>query len=273
MANRITRKMTFGSKLILGGICLAVIAGPLVVGTLRAQSSPTARPSFEVASIRVNTTEGPGTQHWGPQEVDLSRARLLATIAEAYQIPFTRISAPRDSKSLDVLSADYDISAKAAHPVPKAELLLMLQTLFEERFKLTVHHESKTADVYKLVVAKGGPKLEESTTDGPSTVTLISGGYAVRNSEMWRFCAFLSGRMGRPVLDQTGLTGVYDFTLRLDTLEGVSSSDPELKAKISDWSSSSIFSDIQKQLGLQLLSGKAPVDYLVIDHVARPTEN
>jgi bla regulator protein BlaR1 len=273
MANRISRKMTFASKVMLTGIGIAVVAGPLVVGLMHAQSSSTARPSFEVASIRLNTTEGPGTQRWGPQEVDLTRARLLATIAEAYQIPYTRITAPRDSKSLDVLSANYDITAKAAHAVPKTELLLMLQTLFEDRFKLALHNESKISDVYNLTVAKTGPKLEESTTEGPSSGTLIANGYAVRNSEMWRFCAFLSGRMGRPVIDRTGLTGLYNFTLKLDTLEGISSSDPELKTKMSDWSSSSIFTDIQKQLGLQLASGKAPVDYLVIDHVEKPSQN
>jgi uncharacterized protein (TIGR03435 family) len=79
--------------------------------------------------------------------------------------------------------------------------------------------------------------------------------------------------MGRPVVDQTGLMGLYNFTLRLDTLEGVSNSDAELKTRMSDWSSSSIFSDIQTQLGLQLVSGKEPVDYLVIDHVEKPSEN
>jgi bla regulator protein BlaR1 len=273
MANRIARRMTFGSKVLLAGICIAVIAGPLVVGLLHAQSSATARPSFEVASIRVNTTRGPGTQRWGPQEVDLTWVSLLATIAEAYQIPYTRISAPRDSATLKVFSPNYDITAKAAHRATKAELLLMLQTLFEERFKLALHHESRTTDVYTLVVAKGGPKLEESTTEGPADGNPVAGGYAIRNSEMWRFCAFLSGRMGRPVLDQTALAGIYNFTLKLDTMEAISSSDPDFKSKMLDWSSSSIFSDIQKQLGLQLVSGKALVDYLVIDHVEKPSEN
>jgi uncharacterized protein (TIGR03435 family) len=95
----------------------------------------------------------------------------------------------------------------------------------------------------------------------------------VKNSELWRFCAFLSGRMGRPVLDRTGLTGLYDFAVRLDTLEGLSNTDLDSKTRMSDWSSSSIFSDIQKQLGLQLVQGKEPVDYMVIDHLERPSEN
>jgi hypothetical protein len=139
------------------------------------------------------------------------------------------------------------VSARITHEppltVPKSELLLMLQSLFEERFRMAVHHESRTVDVYKLVVAKGGRKLEETTTDGPSSRGPIPGGYAFKNGEIWRFCAFLSGRMGRPVIDQTSLAGIYNFTLRMDTLEGISSSDPDFKITISDWSFSSIFSD------------------------------
>lgn len=273
MANRALSNLTVLSKVLLAGLGVAAVAAPLLVGVLRGQSPSATRPSFEVASIKVNTMEGPGSAQWGPQEVDLTRAFLLGVISEAYEIPYSRVSAPRDSTSQGVLRANYDIAAKAAHPVPKADLLVMLQSLLEERFRMKVHHESKTADVYKLVVAKGGPHLEESTTDGPSSGAMIPGGYEVKNSEMWRFCAFLSGRMGRPVIDQTGLAGFYNFSLRLDTLEGLSSSDPDFKIKFSDWSSSSIFSDIQKQLGLQLVSGKAAVDYLVIDHVERPSQN
>ena len=76
------------------------------------------------------------------------------------------------------------------------------------------------------------------------------------------------------MLDLTGLKARYDFPLRLDIMEGLSSSDPDYKAKVSgDWSLSSIYSDIQKQLGLRLEADRAPVDYLVIDHVEKPSEN
>jgi len=248
------------------------LAGAITVSLLDAQAPVPARPSFEVASVKVSKTEGAETQNWGPQEIYLGRAGLLTIIAEAYQTPYTRISAPKDSASQRVLRTQYDIAAKSAHPAAKSELLLMLQSLFEDRFKLAIHHESKTEDVYKLVVAKGSPKLELSKTDGPASGTSIPGSYSFKNIEMWRFCAILSGRMARPVVDQTNLNGVYDFTLKLDT-QGISSPDPDLQTKTSDWSYSSVFTDIQKQLGLQLVSGKAPVDYLVIDRVESPSEN
>ena len=275
MSRRILRKLNLPGKIMLASVCTAIVSGPLVIGMLSAQSVTPPRPSFEVASVRVSTTqEGPGDQRWGPQTVYLVRANLLATIADAYQIPYTRIVTPQDSASQKVLGRNYDITANADHASPKSELLLMSQKLFEDRFHLRVHKESKTVDVYKLVIAKGGPKLEESTTtDGRASGNLIAGGLVSKNIELWRFCAILSGRMGRPVVDETRLTGIYNFTLKLDVFEGVSRSDPDLKTKMADWSSSSIFSDIQRQLGLQLVPSKAPVDYLVIDHVEQPSEN
>jgi uncharacterized protein (TIGR03435 family) len=65
--------------------------------------------------------------------------------------------------------------------------------------------------------------------------------------------------MGRPVLDMTGLKGTYDFSLRLDILEGLANGDSDPKPKAADWSTSSIFTDIEKQLGLKLEADRAPI--------------
>ena len=122
-------------------------------------------------------------------------------------MPYTRITAPSDASSLKVLQTNYDITAKADHPSNEGRashdaaktIRGPVQAESSDNF-----HESKTADVYKLVIsARAVQNLEESTTDGPFLLgSLITGGYAVRNSEVWRFCAFLSGRMGRPVVDR-----------------------------------------------------------------------
>ncbi len=233
-----------------------------------------ARPAFEVTSVKLwNNADGGGPSRFDPQGIYIPGGNLIETMAEAYQIPYSRISSPSDPRSRDVLSARYEIMARAELPASREQLLLMLQTLLEDRFKLVLHHEPKVVPVYELVVGKNGPKLQASAADGPSSSTFRPDGLVIRNTEMWRFCAVLSGRMGRPVVDRTGLQGRFDFTLRLDVMEGLSSSDPEFKIKMSDWSSSSIFSDIQKQLGLQLETDKAPVDYLVIDHLEKPDAN
>jgi len=143
----------------------------------------------------------------------------------------------------------------------------MLRALLEKRFKLTLHHESKVASVYKLVVGKNGAKLHESAAEGEPTVALGLNGFECHNLEMARFASILSVRMDRPVVDQTGLQGTYDFTLKPHVLEGAE------KSALSEWFSSTIFADIQRQLGLQLEGDKAALEYLVVDHVEQPSEN
>jgi uncharacterized protein (TIGR03435 family) len=229
--------------------------------------------SFDVASIKPNTSTGPGGTRFDAAGVTIRRASLVELVATAYQVPYSRVSTA-DPRMQDLLQARYDVVATAGREVMKDRLLVMLQTLLADRFKLTLHHESKVQPVYKLMIAKSGPKLQESNSAQSREQNCnFPKCMAFNNTEMWIFAATLSGRMGRPVLDLTGLKGTYDFTLRLDILEGLSGDDPELKPKIMDWSSSSIFTDIEKDLGLKLESDKAPVDQLVIDHAETPSEN
>jgi len=143
----------------------------------------------------------------------------------------------------------------------------MLRTLLENRFKLALHHEPKVVPVYKLVIAKSGPKLRESAADGEPACALTLNGFVCHNLEMARFASMLSVGMDRPVVDLTGLKGSYDFTLKSNL-----TTEAE-KAALSEWFSAAIFTDIQRQLGLQLETDKAPVDYLVVDRIEQPSEN
>jgi len=86
---------------------------------------------------------------------------------------------------------------------------------------------------------------------------------------MVRFAGFLSTYMDRPVVDFTALTGRYDFAVKR---EGAERSTPD-KAAFAEWMSSSIFGDLQRQLGLRLDADKASVEYLVVDHIEMPTDN
>src|SRR6185437_6463773 len=139
-------------------------------------------------------------------------------------------------------------------------LRLMLQTLLESRFKLKLHYESKLEPVYKLVIGKNGSKLTEATSNGGFSASRSPEGMVFRNATMTRLIGFL--RAGRTVVDETGLTGAYDFTLRLEPLEGVSKTDPLPDDPF-------IFSEIQK-LGLKLEADKLPVQYPVIDRLEKP---
>jgi len=271
MTNRTLSSLAFAMK-------AAVIALPIALGiidapSIRAQSQPTSAPRFEVASVKPNTSTGPGGTRLDPAGINIARARLLDLIATAYKIPYSRISTT-DSRTQALLNERYDIVAKAGREVGKDELLRMLQTLLADRLKLTLHHETKVQSVYKLLIAKNGPKLLESKpTHIPDQNCTFPQCMAFINTEMWVFAAALTGRMGGPVLDWTGLNGSYDFSLRLDILEGLTNDKPDIKPQANDWSSSSIFTDIEKQLGLRLESDRAPVEFLIIDHAERASEN
>src|SRR5712671_2189010 len=154
----------------------------------------------------------------------------------------------------------------------------MLQTLLTERFKLQIRREAKELPVYALVVDKGGPKLKPHA-GAPETGMPIRPGdpgqVIFRDVPMERLAWFLSTRMGRSVLDQTGLKPHYDFELawngdRPMRLEGGPDTH-ELTPP--DTNGPSIFAALHEQLGLRLESRKGPVEFLTILHAEKPTEN
>ena len=120
-----------------------------------------------------------------------------------------------------VLSERYDIQAKADHPVGPREMLRLLQTLLEDRFKLVVRRETKEIQSYALVVDKGGPRLHlnavpHASDDGPLNPYHArggerSGGYLVFKDETMADFAFRLSTLvvldGRVVVDKTGLDG------------------------------------------------------------------
>jgi bla regulator protein BlaR1 len=294
MLHRTAHKLDSSRKLLLFIAGMTAVAGPVAIGVLNApqihaqsQATNSPAPSFEIASIRPGQEKSRPTRRLNPAGIEYTGFTLRMLISEAYNVIGFSVS-NADSRSRDSLDrGTFDIAAKTDHEVPKEQLMRMLQTLLTDRFKLTVHRESKAEPVYKLVVAANGPKLQKSVAEGEPVCALGGEGGAVcHNMTMPAFSSYLTDRMGRAVLDQTGLQGDYDFTLKLDGVPGLnqvreamaSGTDPgeakrALAASMRNWSSSSIFSDIQKQLGLKLEADKAPVDHLVIDHVEKPSEN
>jgi uncharacterized protein (TIGR03435 family) len=174
---------------------------------------------------------------------------------------------------------------------------LMMQALLAERFRLVLHKESKEAPIYALVVAKNGPKLKEATAeelappnlkdmpDRPDRKGLLRGegmrmgrgevsGQAVK---LGFLADVLSNQpeLGRTVLDKTGLTGTYDFTLKWTPEEppGAMFKGPGDAPPAADANGPSLFTALEEQLGLKLESQKGPVDLLVIDHAEKASEN
>ncbi len=159
-------------------------------------------------------------------------------------------------------------------------LMEKLRLLMADRFQLKVHKESKELTVYALVVAKGGSKLETA----PDTTGQDSGLNAGRaddgktaivgkNLEIPNLVRFLASQVGRDVLDQTGLTGKYNFKFSFspDLNRPADIAAPD--APRADTSGPSIFTALQEQLGLRLDTQKAPVEMIVIDSVQKPSDN
>ena len=185
-------------------------------------------PAFEVASIRPNE---PGRfasfvrTSFEPDGYSASHATLLLLIKDAYGIDFNQIvGAPKwsnieryeieakiDDATIDQLSKLNKDERKVAHQ-------RMLQALLAERFKLVVHLVTETSSVYLLVVSKNGSKLHEAGSGEPTRgvgVDYLDGrmiGYA---APIGGLVERLEAELGRPVVDQTGLTGRYDFTLQV----------------------------------------------------------
>ena len=146
----------------------------------------------------------------------------------------------------------------------------MVKKLLADRFQLKFHFEKREQTVYVLTISKTGTKLARSQSD-PSAPGGLGfgppGNFGATNATMADIAEALGqGILNRPVVDQTGLTGRFDLRLTW-TPEGPSA------AKESADAPPDIFTAIQEKLGLKLISAKAPVDVLMIDHVERPSAN
>lgn len=285
VANQIARKLDAPRKFVLAATTAAVLAGPIWFGIanapqLRAQS---AAKCFEVASIKIANPENRPELRINPTGVEYIRYSVHMLIADAYSVRTAAVTVP--DSFVDVADRQfYDVTAKTDHAVSKADMALMLQSLLAERFKLAIHHDMKTDQVFRLSAPGGDSKLPASKGEGDAQCSFRrDGGVNCTNMTMPAFCNVLTARLNRIVLDETKLEGGYDFTLRLDgiptpdQIREAAAASPEAadraKRAMSDWTESSIFTDLQKQLGLKLDAARAPVDHIVIDHAEKPTEN
>lgn len=168
------------------------------------------------------------------------------------------------------MTADrYDISAKAPQAASQAELKGMLQSLLAERFELEFHREKRDMQVLTMTVAKGGPKFHESAGQGESSLDTSNDVAIGRHASMAELAALATGGVQAPVVDLTGLTGRYDFTIDPKPylpVDGKAPAGPVDRASI-------LIAAFQDQLGLKIESKKIPVDVLVIDHAEKPSEN
>jgi uncharacterized protein (TIGR03435 family) len=254
-----------------------------------------AQEAFEVASVKRSLNEnnrgssgGPGTSE--PGRYYFHSATLEDLIAVAYDVDYFQISS---KTSLE--GQRFDVDVKIPPGATKQQFRAMMRNLLTERFHLKAHVEKRDFTGYALIVARSGSKLKESSAELPplpdstreefpqltpgrpglaSRNTVRDGNVLVRmrghREPVSVFATGLQVPGKQPVVDQTGLTGRYDFTLEYSyPLTNASPDNPALPSALPD-----LFTALQQQLGLQLVSRKLPFDVVVVESVDKsPIEN
>jgi bla regulator protein blaR1 len=309
LTNRLVLRLNFPKKLALAGAAIVALSLPIVVGSF-AQSRGAA-PKFDVASIRRGCPGDEGTKgppfgwidHPSPGRVSfcfvLQTILEMAYFTDCHWSPqcFPRTFVPVEG-SLPWLGSDrYMLDAKAEGNPPQEVMRgPMLRALLEDRFKLKVHREIRQVPVYELTVAKGGPKLKRFEEGSCIPFDLFKQGPKTCNQRMdrkgpnevvaWHGTSLdefsktvLTVALDRPVIDKTGIAGKFEFHLVFAPDQstpillpgGDMANNPIVPSD--DPAGPSIFTAIQEQLGLKLQPAKGPREFLVIDHVERPSEN
>jgi uncharacterized protein (TIGR03435 family) len=267
---------------------LALRNGILLTGIfLVAQAQDSGEAAFDVASIKAsgpksqrNEDGGPGTQT--PGRYLYHGATLLDLIAMAYHVDYFQVSS-----RVDIDQKYFDLDAKVSLGATREQFREMLRRLLRERFDLRAHVEFREYAGYELRIAKSGLKLKEGVPAGPSgdgfpevspgrpgmasTHSASGSSSLVRMRAQQQSMAAFAGGLNlpdrRPVIDKTGVPGLFDFTLEYSLPRpGAEALEPSAVPEL--------FAALQQQLGLQLVGAKIPFRTVVVESVRQtPTEN
>jgi uncharacterized protein (TIGR03435 family) len=237
-----------------------------------------ANPSFEVATIKPSKPGQPGKLYTvrGTHFMTVNTT-VMDLITVAYDVQQKQVVGGPDWISSDKFDIDGEPDVPGTPDLN--QLKTMVQKLLADRFALKFHRETKSMSAYVLTVAKDGPKLSKSQGDPnglPSLFFRQLGVLTVRNATMTEFARLMQTAVfDRPVVDQTGLQGQWDFTLKWTPDESQFGGMGMKVPPPSDAADAPppLFTAIQEQIGLKLEAGKAPVPVLVLDHVEQPSPN
>jgi uncharacterized protein (TIGR03435 family) len=269
---RFSRKLLTRSgdirKRVMANTCRrsASMIALLAAGAALAQQ-PAPRRAFEVAEVKASLSHDDNTSSHGSKgQVIMNNMPLNQLIQRAYDLKPLQVSGP------DWLAnVRFNIVAKYPADTTPADRTLMLQTLLEDRFKLSVHRDSKEMSGFALSVAKSGFKLKPVE---PGDSSRHSNGGRVRTDSatrlsMGQVAEFLTRALGQTVVDKTGLGGVYTFELKWMPEDPAADPAKNVDAE----SAPSMYTALQQQLGLRLQPQKVAVEILVVDHAERvPSE-
>lgn len=239
--------------------------------------APTVARAFEVATIKLVKEPEPGRLQDRTEGRRLSARNMTLRdmVMIGYEVDPRQIAGGPAWTAAD----QYDIDAVTAEGVEINDLReeAIFRELLSDRFRLTFHREQRTMSVYALTAAKGGPKLQAAAPDAPPNGASCEhlGVCNFRNEPFQHFSRWLQLVLDKPVVDKTGITGMFNFTLRWtpDESQFTSMGIHVPPAADNPNAPPGLFTAIQEQLGLKLEPQKIPVQVLVIDHVERPSEN
>jgi uncharacterized protein (TIGR03435 family) len=225
-------------------------------------------PAFDVASIKANkSVGGMSSMRATPGLIVIENASLRKVILTANGIP--------DDRDYVLVGPDwlrtehFDIQAKFPASTTPPEMRRMMQALLADRFKLTMHSETRQLPTFALTVSKSGLKIH-AVEEGQPKTSSGPGKLEATKITMQKLADLLGRITGQPVTDATGLKEVFDFKLEWSPLEV-----PKMTMQDDgEVGGLSISSALEEQVGLKLVGRKGPVEVLVIDHLEKvPTEN
>jgi uncharacterized protein (TIGR03435 family) len=275
----------------------ALLVSALVV-LLQSQESASV-PSFEVASVKPSPAgdNAPSVGLKPGGHYTVANASLKMLLVAAYGIRDYQIAGGpgwtgSDRRTVDAKAPEGSLPPTlgppdSEHPDP---LMRMIQSLLKERFQLKAHLETREAPVYELVVAKAGSKMKLSENQEPvefpkapagsvpprglMRLNPVRGSLVGSSVPISTLAGALSeaGFLSRRVIDKTGLKGLYDFDLEWKPDPGLGPTFPAAAAPPPEDDSSrpSLVTALQEQLGLRAEPAKGPVEFVVIDSVAKP---
>jgi uncharacterized protein (TIGR03435 family) len=227
-------------------------------------------PAFEVASVKASDAGPAGPRMRADMAsvtaggVTMMGVNLKAVIQWAYHLQSIQVQGPGF-----IDTNRYDIVAKAPGPASKEELRHMMQSLLEQRFKLAFHKETKEMQAYVFTVAKGGHKLKQSEGEGELTIQPTGKGLNVAFSHVTlsEFTEMAGSPLQGVVVDQTGLTGAWDFTLdgSMFALNQPTGIDDVVNMMVQI---------ANEQLGIKIEQKKVPAEVFVVERAEKiPVEN
>lgn len=245
---------------------LTIAIGILNLGCACAQAQAFDAVSIKPAAVPVGQEGGNRSRiEHTPKSLTMLNVNLHDCVQWAYGVASFQVPAARQSPD------SYDVLAKTSASVTVGQLRTMLRDVLAKRFNLALHRETRMLPVYELVVAKGGPKLPAANAGvsfpgvhgGESLPRIQNDSFLFADASMPEFAQMLSQLRGveLPVVDRTAITGNFDLVLK---------SGPSL-AREGD--TAGLLALLPAQLGLKLVSAKAPFAVFVIDRAEKPSEN